>query len=153
MQSQFFLHVLRLAEMYASIAYSGRSSLDQRLRQRTRSQRRRVWSFCCAQIFAIPFESLRKLEGNVRSECVTFCNLSGLEVRTWRPNANIMSLITSLSATFFGSHSFQKGLATSNFFLRTVPCLQVEHWHMKQIVVSRFDQRQLATNSSAWYSG
>ena len=127
MQSQFFLHVLRLAEMYASIAYSGRSSLDQRLRQRTRSQRRRVWSFCCAQIFAIAFDSLRKLEENVRSECVTFWDLSGLEVTTWHPNANMMRSIPSFSATFFGPHSFQNGLATSNFFLRTVPCLQVEH--------------------------
>ena len=153
MQSHFFLHVVTLAEKYVWKAFSGRSSLDQMLRQRTRSQRRWVRSFCCAQNFAIQFESLRKLEENVRSECVTFCNLSGLQVRTWRPNANIMSLITSLSATFFGPHPFQIALATSNFFLRTVPCLQVEHWYMKQIVVPRFDQRQLATNSSALYSG
>ena len=153
MQSHFFLHVVTLAEKYVWKAFSGRSSLDQRLRQQTRRQRRRVGAFTCAQNFTIPFEKLRKLEENVGSECVTFCNLSGLEVRTRRPNANIMSSITSLSATFFGPHSFQNGLATSNCFLRTVPCLQVEHWYMKQIVVPRFDQRQLATNSSAWYSG
>ena len=51
-------------------------------------------------------------------------------------------------ATFFSNW-------TSNFkfFLGTVPCFQVKHCYMKQIVVPRFDQQKRATDSSAWYSG
>ena len=83
MQSQFFLCVLRLTQMYAGKVYSGRSSLDQRLRQRARSNRRRVRSIRSVQTFAIVFANLRKLEENVRSGSVSFCSLSGIEVRTW----------------------------------------------------------------------
>ena len=152
MQSHFFLHVVTLAEKYVWKAFSGRSSLDQRLRQQTRRQRRRVGAFTCAQNFTIPFEKLRKLEENVGSECVTFCNLSGLEVRTWRPNANIMSSITSLSATFFGPYPFQIALANSTFFLGTVSCLQVKHWYINHIGVPIFDQQKWATDYSPLYS-
>ena len=154
LQSQFFLHVLKLAETYAWKAYSGRFHWIRGYDKEPEAKDDSFDSFVQRKIFAVAFEILQKFEANY-----TFGKLEVLQLkwnkwnRTWHPNPKMMSSIPSLSATFFCPHSFQIGLATSRLFLGTIPCLQVKHWYMNDIVVPGIDQQYWNTDSSAWYSG
>ena len=77
------------------------TSLEQRLRQRTRSQGQRVPFFHLLQIFDIGFENSLKLERCVRSGSVSVYNFSGIEVRAWHHKPKTLSSNPSLSAAIF----------------------------------------------------
>ena len=104
-----------MAEMYPWKEYSARISLEQRLRQRTQSQRRRVRFFRSVLIFAIGLTNLRKLERSVRSGSVSFYNFIGIEVRTWQPNPKTISSVPSLSS-LFSSRFFSNWTSNFHFF-------------------------------------
>ena len=97
--------------MYAWKAYWGRSSLDHRLWQRTRSQRPRVRFLRSAKNFRHCVWDF----ANTWKKC-TFGKLEFLQLkwdkwnRTWQPNPKMMSSITSFRAIIFEPHSFQIGI-------------------------------------------
>ena len=88
------------------------------LRQRTRSERRRVRFFPSVQIFALGFTNLRNFERSARSGSESFYKFSAIEVRTWHPNLKTISSITSSNASFFWSGFCSNW--TSNF--------QIPYW-------------------------
>ena len=91
--------------------------MEQRLRQRTRSQGQRVRFFHLLRIFDIGFANLLKLERCVRWGSVSVYNSSGIEVSPKNPNPVTLSSNPSLSAAFFEHIFFQIGLATCSFLL------------------------------------
>ena len=110
------------------------------------------FDFLSAQIAAIAFTNLRKLERTERFVSVSSYNFIGVEVRTWHPIAKTMSSFPSLVAVFW-SKLLSKRTSIIQLLFGTVTCFQIKHWYMKHIVVPTFDQQNKATDSSPCYSG